>query len=319
MARVRGIAALTLGVLLTGCTPTAPPDTAPVTPPPPATPSVSPTPTATPSARPFDPATALATIEQLTALGPREATGAAYSQAAALVQSEFERHGYRVTRQEFDVPAGTSWGIAVPAGRTVTVVADPPGFDPALPHVIIGAHLDTVPQAPGAEDNASGVAVMLELARMAAEQPPEVPVRFIAFGAEEPRGPGDTRHHYGSRHFVAGLDDSGREAITAMVALDRVGVPSAAVPLAHGGRGTDRVRGELAEAAAEVGVPVELGVNTASDHWSFEKAGIPAARIGSVPYAGYHSADDVPAVIDEEQVKRVGAVAWAWLRSLRTE
>ena len=58
------------------------------------------------------------------------------------------------------------------------------------------------------------------------------------------------------------------------------------------------------------------GTNTTSDHWSFEKAGIPAARLGSVPYAGYHSARDTPDVVNAGQLGRAGAVTWAWLRSL---
>ena len=126
----------------------------------------------------------------------------------------------------------------MPAGETRNVIADPPSFDPTSPHIVIGAHLDSVPQSPGAEDNASGVAVMLELARMVAEQPGDLPVRFIAFGAEEPRGEGDDWHHYGSQHYVAELDDASRAAIVAMVALDRVGVPGDAVPVGAGGAGT---------------------------------------------------------------------------------
>jgi hypothetical protein len=50
---------------------------------------------------------------------------------------------------------------------------------------------------------------------------------------------------------------------------------------------------------------------------SFEAVGIPAARLGSVPYAAYHSARDVPSVVDRGQLARSGAVVWAWLRSLR--
>ena len=64
---------------------------------------------------------------------------------------------------------GRAGASAVPAGRTPNVIASPPGFDDEAPHRIVGAHLDTVPQAPGAEDNASGVAVMLELARVHAD------------------------------------------------------------------------------------------------------------------------------------------------------
>ena len=45
-----------------------------------------------------------------------------------------------------------------------------------------------------------------------------------------------------------------------------------------------------------------------------EKAGMPAARIGSVPYAGYHSRGDVPSVVSRGQLDRVGRLIWAWLR-----
>ena len=68
------------------------------------------------------------------------------------------------------MPAGTSWGVPVRAGRSVNLIAERPGFDRTAPHVVIGAHLDTVPQAPGAEDNASGVAVLLELAALHQQQ-----------------------------------------------------------------------------------------------------------------------------------------------------
>ncbi|WP_432558296.1 M28 family metallopeptidase [Granulicoccus sp. GXG6511] len=320
---------LTVAIFLSSCasTPEPPPaadpsaasqsSTATAQPTPvPSSPGTPAQPSPSESARPFESTAALRTIEQLAALGPREATSAAYRQGTDLTATALERLGYSVTRQEFDVPAGTSWGIPVPAGITHNVIADPPGFEPTQPHVLIGAHLDTVPQSPGAEDNASGVAVLLELARMSAEQPPAVPVRFVVFGAEEPRGQGDARHHYGSQHYVAQLHDHEKQAIRAMVSLDRVGVRAPAVPLAHGGRGTDRIARALAE-AAPADVPTRLDANTTSDHWSFEKAGIPAGRVGSVPFEGYHSPGDVPAVIDQTQLGRAGTVVWAWLRTVQ--
>ena len=54
-------------------------------------------------------------------------------------------------------------------------------------------------------------------------------------------------------------------------------------------------------------------MNQGSDHWSFEKAGLPAARVGGTPYAAYHSAADVPAVVQITQLNRVGRLMWAWL------
>ncbi|WP_460201189.1 M20/M25/M40 family metallo-hydrolase [Scytonema sp. NUACC21] len=54
-----------------------------------------------------------------------------------------------------------------------------------LPPILIGAHYDAVPGTPGADDNATGVAVLLELARMFATQPTKHPLRLVAFDMEE--------------------------------------------------------------------------------------------------------------------------------------
>lgn len=245
-------------------------------------------------------------------VGPREATSAAYRRAARWVEARFEAAGYDVSRQVLRAPAGNSWGVDVLAGRTWNVVAAPPGLDRAEPYRVVGAHLDTVPQAPGAEDNASGISVLLEVARMAAAEPPAIPTVFVAFSAEEPRGEGDDLHHFGSTAMVERLAGPERRALVAMVALDRVGVGSV-VPLSNGGLSPDSVRRALARAAEREGVETSVSLNTSSDHWSFEKAGFAVARIGSTPYAAYHSAADVPAVVNPAQLGRVGRVLWAWL------
>lgn len=275
----------------------------------------TPTPTPSPTPVAFDAAAAFAVVEHLASqIGPREAASAAFDEAAAYVQSRFEALGYTVVQTEFPVPAGDSWGVPVGAGTSQNVIADPPGFDPVAPHVVVGAHLDTVAAAPGAEDNASGIGVTLDLARMTAAEPPGLPVRFIAFGGEEPRGRGDSMHHFGSQAYVSGLTAAERSAVAAMVSLDRVGVAASSVPLATGGTGTTLVMDALSAASDRAEIPSARSQdNRASDHWSFEKAGIPSARVGSVPYAGYHSAGDVPSVVDPAQLGRVGTLMWVWL------
>ena len=110
-------------------------------------------------------------------------------------------------RQAFPCPAGVSWGVRCRAGDDVaTSSRRRPDFDPAAPHLLVGAHLDTVPQAPGAEDNASGVAVLLELARLAARGAARG-CRWccVAFGAEEPRGPATTSTTSGRGRYVRRL------------------------------------------------------------------------------------------------------------------
>ena len=259
----------------------------------------------------------LATVRLLAGrIGPREATSTAFAEAADAVQREFERYGYDVTRQRFRVPAGVSWGVPVDAGSSANVVAVPRGFDPARPHRLVGAHLDTVPQAPGAEDNASGVAVLLELSRLAARSRapgPALPTVFIAFGAEEPRGEGEALHHFGSTVHVRRLPN--RTSVSAMLSLDRVGV-GRVVPVCTGGLGPLRVRNDLLAAAQRLAIPATgCTDNRSSDHWSYEQAGIAAARIGSTPYPEYHSAADRPGVPSGAQLRRVAMLAWAWLRA----
>lgn len=349
MERLRGRAAcggLLVGLVLTGCTAGTPsgssapggvPDqptttsssAAPAAPSPRGSPP-GPGPTAGRSAPPaagsaapstaaaFDTRAALRDIERLAEdIGPREATSRSFAQAAGLVQGRFEALRYAVRRESVDVPAGDSWGTRVRAGTSRNVIADPPGLDASHPHVVVVAHLDTVAVAPGAEDNASGIAVLLELARMAAAEPPGLPVRFIAFGAEEPRGTGDALHHFGSQQHVAGLSRAERSAIRAVVALDRVGVRASSVPVCSARASGNGLRSAVREAAADVGVPTHAcSGNTTSDHWSYVKAGVPAIRLGSVPYPGYHSPDDTPDVIDRRQITRVGQAMWAWLQGL---
>lgn len=245
-------------------------------------------------------------------IGPRHGTSPAFREAVAWTARYFRRLGYRVDRQGFDVPGGVSWGVPVGAGRSTNVVATPPGFDPTAPHLVVGAHLDTVPQAPGAEDNASGVGVVLAAADAAMRARARLPVVWVAFGAEEPRGPSDADHHYGSRAYVAGLRAPQRRAVRGMVSLDRVGVGSA-VPVGSAEQ-SDPLQQRLLRLAERTGIAATPDpFQRSSDHWSFVRAGMPGVRLGSVPYAGYHSADDVPAVVDNGQLRRTGRLLLAWL------
>lgn len=278
-----------------------------------------------PAERPPEPAAfdrdrAMQVVRFLAAeIGPREGSSAAFRRAAGYVDRRFTAFGYDVARQPVPVPAGNSWGIDVPAGMSYNVIADPAGFDPREPHIVVGAHLDTVPQAPGAEDNASGVGSVLELARLAGVERPQVPVRFIAFGAEEPRGEGDALHHFGSQLYVREMGAAQRQALVAMVSLDRVGIRGPAVPLCSAPGADTDLRDALARSARRLDIDVDLcDDNSTSDHWSFTKAGLPSARLGSIEYDGYHSAGDVPSVLDETQIQRVGRIMWHWLGAQRS-
>jgi aminopeptidase YwaD len=330
-----GIAAVAL--LVTGCTddassraPAEPTATSAATtaaePTSPATaePTAEPTsePIAEPTSEPADPsfssARAMRTVRFLAdEVGPRLATGPAFHRSARWVERRFEALGFDLSLQSFPVPAGDSWGVPVEAGTSVNVVARPRGLGPRSPYLLVGAHLDTVAVAPGAEDNASGIAVLLETARRWAVAPGHLPVVFVAFGGEEPRGPGDLEHHFGSLHYVAGMSPAERRHLRGMVAMDRVGVGEL-VPVGSVGGTPTATRAALVRSAAGLGIGVVVDPdNTASDHESFADAGLPAARLGSTPYAAYHSAEDEPAVVDGAQLRRVGRVIWDWLLRAR--
>lgn len=265
----------------------------------------------------FRSAAAMATVRHLAGdIGPRLATAPAFDRAAGWVAGRFERLGYDVSRQPIRVPAGNSWGVPVDGGSSANVIATPTDLDPTRSWRLVGAHLDTVAVAPGAEDNASGVAVLLELARLAAAQQPALPTVFVAYGAEEPVGDGEALHHFGSRLHVDRLPAAQRDALRAMVSLDRVGVGAdAVVPVCTGGISPLRVRDDLLAVARRLDVETTACTdNTTSDHWSYEQQGVTAARIGSTDYAAYHSEADVPGVVSPGQLGRVGRIMWAWLR-----
>lgn len=313
MARrlVASVACITLAGLASGCTdrPVGDPKQPEVTTP--AATSSAPTPTESTPTRParFEATRAMRTVRHLAVeIGPRLATGPAFREAADWVADEFARHGYAVRRPSFPLPAGDSWGVPVRKGRSSNVIATPTDFDPSAPYVVVGAHLDTVAVAPGAEDNASGVAVLLEVARVLGGSGQVV---LVAFGGEEPRGPGEL-HHFGSKRYVAALTPDRGRLLRGMVSLDRVGVGSV-VPLSSVAGTPAALRDRLARVAAQEGIPTIVETDSASDHESFADAGFLAARIGSTPYAGYHSAQDLPHFVEPAQLRRVGRLLLAWL------
>jgi hypothetical protein len=114
--------------------------------------------------------------------------------------------------------------------------------------------------------------------------------------------------------MVARLSGAARRNLKGMAALDRVGVGTV-VPVCMGGLHAPTVRHSLLKLARRHDIPAQACEDQASDHWSFEKAGLPAARVGGTPYAAYHSAADLPRVVREAQLNRVGRLLWTWLNA----
>ncbi|WP_322937195.1 M28 family metallopeptidase [Nocardioides bizhenqiangii] len=258
--------------------------------------------------------TAMAAVRHLAGVvGPRPGTTPAYFRAAEWVDAQLDRLGWQVERQRFAVPGGFSWVAPVDAGDSVNVIAHRGDLRPGVPWLAIGAHLDTVPRSPGAEDNASGIGVLLTVARAVTWRRTRLPVVLIAFGAEEPRGPTDDDHHYGSRAYVDRLTAGQRRSLRGMVSMDRVGVGDAVV--IGSPEDGDPLRDQLVAAAERVGAPyvVESGQRS-SDHWSFVRDGLPGVRLGSTPYAAYHDDSDVVSVVNRDQLERTARVVVSWIR-----
>jgi Zn-dependent M28 family amino/carboxypeptidase len=106
----------------------------------------------------------------------------------------------------------------------VNVVAMRPGVDAKAPRTLVGAHLDTVAGTPGADDNASGVAGVLEVARLLADTAPGLPLELAVWDLEE-----RTRMTYrvGSRRHVAESRSQGVRYAGALV-LEMIGYRTAA-------------------------------------------------------------------------------------------
>lgn len=141
-------------------------------------------------------------------IGERHAARpAALDAAARYLERELSQLGYRVERHEY----------AIAGQRFSNLEATLPGRVHADESVVVGAHYDSVEGAPGADDNASGAAALLELARMLRDEPLSRSVRFVAFVNEEPpyfqtahgkprvrRGGGPAARAH-RRHAVAGV------------------------------------------------------------------------------------------------------------------
>jgi hypothetical protein len=135
---------------------------------------------------------------------------AALHAAAAYIHGEWTAQGHSVTSQRYEVGGVASENLEVTVrGRTK-----------ASEIVLIGAHYDSVQGSPGANDNASGVAALLEISREFARFAPERTVRFVAFVNEEP--PFFTSGQMGSMVYAKAARKRGDD-IRLMVSLEMLG------------------------------------------------------------------------------------------------
>ena len=137
-------------------------------------------------------------------------TPGSMERAASYIRSEWEEQGYSVHRQTFDA-RGTEC-----ANLEVEVT----GGERAGEVLLVGAHYDTVDGCPGANDNGSAVAALLELSRMLRGSDPARTLSFVAFANEEP--PFHVTGEMGSRHYAREARER-EDDIHLMVSLETIG------------------------------------------------------------------------------------------------
>lgn len=221
---------------------------------------------------------------------------------ARYIANRFEAMGYKVNIQRFSVDGGTSRNVVAwwPESRRYGVV--------------VGAHMDSVPSSPGANDNASGVAVLLEVARVVAGKEPVRSVRFVAFGSEEYGE--DGTHHVGSQTFVNRLGRHGRRRLAGMVSVDMV-ADGRPLLVGNSGIADDVVARTLYRKVRNAGIGVRYHVLCdCSDHGPFEHAGIPASFAYSGPEPNYHDSSDTVANMNPEHLLRTGKAIRVFVRSV---
>lgn len=264
-------------------------------------------------------------------IGPRAFEDAAtLSSAGQWVESRLEASGYEVTRQEYEI-----------GERTATnYIAELAGSGDAGEIVVVGAHYDTM-FGPGADDNASGVAVLLALANAMKATAPSRTLRFVAFTNEEP--PSFWTEDMGSLVYARSLKAKD-ENVVAMLSLETVGYYSDAAKsqnyprpfslfypstgnfvgfvgnlrsraltrrVVRTFRGTARIPSEGAALPGSVNVfgrPIGLQGIDWSDHWSFWQVGYPAVMVTDTAVfrnPWYHHANDKPDTLDYERMALV--------------
>ena len=241
---------------------------------------------------------------------------------AQYIEDNFKKVGFQVKSQEYTVQMR----------KVRNLIAEISGGAKANEIVVIGAHYDTVYDCPGADDNTSGVAALLELARILKGSRPSRTIRFVAFVNEEP--PWFQTDDMGSLVYVEQAHKL-KENIVAAISIETIGMysdaegsqkypagfkslyPSKGNFIAFignlGSRGLVRDAVHSFRASAEFpsegsAVPAAIPGVGWSDHWSFWQEGYPAIMVTDTAIfrnPNYHQSTDKPDTLDYDRMARV--------------
>ena len=176
--------------------------------------------------------------------------------------------------------------------------------------VTIGSHHDSVPNGPGANDDASGVSAVLELARIFVNTPIDTEVRFLTFGSEE-------RGMVGSSFYVSQLPESDIKRMVAHFQMDMIGGAEAGEDHPLGGLimytidGKKNLVTDLGASSTSrlYDVAIPYGQLGRSDHQPFHDVGIPSALfIHSPVEPQYHKPTDTIEHISKEKLQQAASI-----------
>ena len=248
----------------------------------------------------FDEQAAFAFLKRQVALGPRPAGSPASRRLAAILKKSIPRARYQ----------------AVPGGLR-NVIGTVPGRNPRRV-VVVGAHYDTkdLPGFVGANDAASGTAVVRQLARTIKPRTVRPTLVFIFFdGEESPRDSEDFERDGLRGSKVAAPAFSHAEA---MVLLDFVGDKNLNLP--REGYSNRRLWARLRDAARRVGTgrvfPGRPGPYVADDHIPFMQAGVPSVDLIDFDFPCWHRRCDNLSIVSVRSLDAVGETVLEFLRSL---
>ncbi|HZU06140.1 MAG TPA: M28 family metallopeptidase [Chloroflexota bacterium] len=213
----------------------------------------------------------------------------------------------RLQHEDLSVQVTVDAQLATRESRNVVGVR--PGAQPGA--VVVGGHFDSVPAGPGANDNASGTATVLELARVMASRDYPYTLYFVAFGAEE-------IGLRGSQYFVSTLAPEARQALRAMVNLDMVGVGDE--QRLAGSRELVELGRAVAETLGIARLQVSSGASAgaSSDHESFQRVGVPVLFVHRMPDPNYHSPGDRAEHVEPQYLALAGQLVLGVLERLAT-
>ena len=265
----------------------------------------------------FDGQRALTDVYHQTKLGPRIPNSDAHAQIRSWMQEELEAAGWQVDVQAFEKFGHKGYNLIASHGEIE-------------PEIILGAHYDSRiyadhdPDAEkrnqavlGANDGASGVAILLELARKipAQQPPPYSSIWLVFFDLEDNGNIPSWEWILGSQAFVDGYTLNPE----AVVILDMIGDADLNIYLEK--NSNPELRAEIWEQAAALGyesifIPQEK-FSMLDDHTPFLEAGMPAIDIIDFDYPYWHTTEDTADKISEESLQIVGDTILSWLKNRR--